>query len=122
MFVTKNGSFLLLLPIVVSSSAIVLISPAAFPELSILKRGIGEGRAIVFILFSLIKLPCTKEEEAPESIIAFTEIVLECPWNIRGILRCCPFAPKMIAEEDEESEKEEEEMIEEKRFERNWSE
>jgi hypothetical protein len=37
-------------------------------------------------------------------------------------LRCCPFAPKIIAVEEEESEKEGEEMIEEKRFERNWSE
>jgi hypothetical protein len=38
-----------------------------------------------------------------------------------GILRCCPFAPKIMAVEDEESEKEVEEIMEEKRFERNWS-
>jgi hypothetical protein len=62
------------------------------------------------------------EEEAPELIIASIEIFLECPWNIRGILRCCPFAPKIMAVEEEESKKKEEEMIEEKQFERNWSE
>ena len=39
-----------------------------------------------------------------------------------GIFRCCSFAPKIIAEEEEEREKEEEEIIEEKQFERNWSE
>jgi hypothetical protein len=77
---------------------------------------------IVFILFFSTNLQCIKDDEAPELIIAFTEIFLECPWNIRGILRCCPFAPKIIAVEEEESEKEEEEMIEEKQFERNWSE
>ena len=82
----------------------------------------GVGRRISFILFSFTKLQCINEEEAPESIIACTEILFKSPWNIMGIFKCCPFAPKMIAEEDEESEKEEEEMIEEKRFERNWSE
>jgi hypothetical protein len=54
-------------------------------------------------------------------IIAFTE-VSNCPWNIIGIFRCYPFAPKMTAEEEEKREKKEEEMIEEKQFERNWSE
>jgi hypothetical protein len=47
---------------------------------------------------------------------------LECPWNMRGILRCCPFASKIIAVEEEESEKEVEEIIEENRLKRNWSE
>jgi hypothetical protein len=46
---------------------------------------------------------------------------LYSPWNIRGIFRCCPFAPKIIVEDKEEREKEGEEMIEEKQFERNWS-
>jgi hypothetical protein len=41
---------------------------------------------------------------------------------MRGILRCCPFAPKIIVVDEEESEKEGEEMIEEKQFKRNWSE
>jgi hypothetical protein len=50
----------------------------------------------------------------------FTDI-FNCPWNIIGIFKCCPFAPKMIAEDEEEREKEEEEIIEEKRFKRNWS-
>jgi hypothetical protein len=120
MFVIRNGSFFLLSPIEVSRITIVLISPAAFPELSMLYRGIEEGRGIVFILFLFTKSECTNDEEAPESIIARVDI-LEYPWNIRGILRCCPFAPKIMAEEDEEREKEEEEIIEEKRLERNWS-
>jgi hypothetical protein len=60
------------------------------------------------------------EEEALELIIASVDILLEYPWNTRGILRCCPFAPKIIAVEEEESKKEGEEMMEEKRFERNW--
>jgi hypothetical protein len=86
-----------------------------------LYNSIREGRRIVFILFSSTNLQCTKEEEAPESIIAFTETSLEYPWNIRGILRCCPFAPKIIAEEDEDREKEVVEIIEEKQFDRKGS-
>ena len=77
-----------------------------------LYRGIEEGKGIVFILFSFTKSECTNDEEAPESIMAKVDI-LDCPWNMRGILRCCPFAPRIIAEEDEEREKKEEEMMEE---------
>jgi hypothetical protein len=54
-------------------------------------------------------------------IIACTEISLFSPWNIKGIFKCCPFAPKIIAVDEEEREKEEDEMIEEKQFVRNWS-
>jgi hypothetical protein len=98
----------------------VLISPAVFPKLSILYRGIGEGREIVLILFCFTKLWCIKEEEAPESIIAKVDI-FEYPWNMIGILRCYPFAPNIIVEEEEDKKKEGEEMIEEKQFKRNWS-
>jgi hypothetical protein len=49
--ITKKGSFLYFSLIVVSKIAIVVISLAELPELSILYKGIGEGRGIVFILF-----------------------------------------------------------------------
>jgi hypothetical protein len=38
-----------------------------------------------------------------------------------GIFRCCPFTPKIIAEEEEEREKELVEIIEEKQLERKGS-
>jgi hypothetical protein len=120
MFVTRNGSLFCLFPIVVSKMTIVSIFPAVFPELSMLYSGIGEGREIVFILFSFTKLKCTKEEEALESIIARVDI-FESSWNMRGIFRCCPFAPKIITEKDKERENEVVEIIEEKQFERKGS-
>jgi hypothetical protein len=51
--------------------------------------------------------------------MACIEISLECPWNIRGIFKCCPFAPKMIAVKEEERENDGEEIMEENQFERN---
>jgi hypothetical protein len=86
MSVIRKESFLFLSPIIVSRSTMVLISPAMFPELSMLYKDIGEGRVIVFILCSFTKLQCANEEEVPESIMAFTEIFLEYPWNMIGIL------------------------------------
>jgi hypothetical protein len=75
MLVTRKGSFLRFLPIVVSRIAIFVILPAKFPELSILYKGIGEGSGIVFMFFSCIYLLWIKENEVPESIIAFTNIL-----------------------------------------------
>jgi hypothetical protein len=71
--------------------------------------------------FISTNLQCIKEEEAPELIIAYTGILLEYLWNIRGILRYCPFAPKIMAEEEEDRKKEEVKIIEEKQFMRNGS-
>jgi hypothetical protein len=80
--------------------------------------GLGKGERSFLFLFYFMKSQCTKEEEAPKSIIAEVEI-FESPWNMRGIFRCCLFAPKIIVDNVDERENDKEEMIEEKQLERN---